>query len=1001
VEAATIREAHRLAWNFCRSPLLITLEPHLVRAWTCYEGPEDSSEDLPEAEIVEARLSLDGGGGLAGQAAASLHWINLVSGQFFDSYRSRFTTERRADLTLLKNLRAIRRILCDRWGIDADTVHDLLARVIFIQFLFDRKDASGNAALNATRLEELYRDGVLSRPYTRLGEVLSDHADTYGFFRWLNDRFNGDLFPGKGATEAERELEWQEEMRKTTDALPDLAHFVEGTAELDTEILYLWPQYSFDAIPLEFISSIYEEFVQHATAEVSSDSVSSDAEVAEPRQAIDLSGVHYTRSHLVDFVLDAVLPWNSTDYNIRVLDPACGSGIFLVKTFQRLAYRWRLAHGGGAPSVTALRDLLATNIFGVDKDRHAARVASFSLYLALCDELDPREVWQTMRFPQLRGRSIIASDFFVDTIEGFRTGEDSRSYDLIVGNAPWGQASVGKAAESWAIEHGWPVIYKNIGPLFLAKGAELCREGGRVAMLQPATALLATRSGNAERFRTRMFTTLAVEEVVNLAAFRAILFPNAAAPVCSIVLRPVAPDGAPVVYICPKPTGTAEDYQRIAIEKDDVHLVPVADAIGDPSIWAVLMWGGPRDLALVRRLRRLPSLEKIEAGGGASSREGVIRGRKEQRHEPFVLGKRMLGKQFPSDGLLRLNASSLPVNVDPMVHRRDSVDFSAFAAPQLLIKQSWLKDSARFAARIVDNSDGKAVLCSQSYVSVTVKPWLRRYLDSACLTYNSVLAVYYLLLSSGRFAFERAEALKEELMRVPIPDPRFGMLRDLHNATDIDERVSDLLGLKPAERVLVEDLIRYTLPDYKHSTRKAYRGDIPPSPGRRRTIRTTSDGEIEPELEAYCEQFLRVFDTGLEAENVCATIFQEAAGGRLPVRMVAIHLDWPGHSKRVRLEPMGTSGLVELLTGLDRMLSGANPEQGGVFYRRVARAYHHVQADGRKVPTVYLIKPDQIRYWTRSSALREADEVAADAFRWAQDAGPGGVASLSTSPSNE
>ncbi|MCP4105968.1 MAG: hypothetical protein GY749_10590 [Desulfobacteraceae bacterium] len=39
VSPSTIREAHRLAWNFSHSPLLITLEPYQIRAWTCYENP--------------------------------------------------------------------------------------------------------------------------------------------------------------------------------------------------------------------------------------------------------------------------------------------------------------------------------------------------------------------------------------------------------------------------------------------------------------------------------------------------------------------------------------------------------------------------------------------------------------------------------------------------------------------------------------------------------------------------------------------------------------------------------------------------------------------------------------------------------------------------------------------------------------------------------------------------------------------------------------------------
>lgn len=987
VSPTTIHEAHRLAWNFCRSPLLVTVEPHLLRAWTCYEGPVEDRAILPPAEITQARVELGDSGSLAHQAAASLHWINLVSGQFFENYRSRFTTERRADLTLLRNLKAIRGILCDRWKIDPDTVHDLLARVIFIQFLFDRKDPAGNAALNVARLEELHRAEVLSRPYSSLAEILEDHTDTYRFFRWLNGRFNGDLFPGKGATADEREREWQEEMKKTRRALPDLADFVQGSADLSTDILYLWPQYSFDAIPLEFISSIYEEFVQHSPQDAPPDEDEGEGDAdpvaAETRRKVDLTGVHYTRSHLVDFLLDAVLPWQSTEYNIRVLDPACGSGIFLVKAFQRLAHRWRLAHPGVSPGVDDLRDLLSRNIFGVDKDKHAARVASFSLYLALCDELDPRDVWQEMRFPQLRGRTILDRDFFLDSVPGIRTDEDARVYDLVVGNAPWGQASVGRTAQKWARKHGWPVIYKNVGPLFLAKAAALCREDGRVAMLQPATALLANRSGTAERLRTKLFTSFTVEEIVNLAAFRAILFPNAASPACSVVLRPVASNGAAVVYICPKPAGTAEDHQRIAIEATDVHMVSVDEAAGDPGIWASLMWGGPRDVELVRRLSRLPSLEKLETADQATSREGIIRGRKTQRPEPFVVGKRILGKQFPDGDLLHLDAETLEINQDPLIHRKDSVDFSAFDTPQLLVKQSWLKKSARFAARIVENADGQPVICSQSYVTVTTKPWLRRYLESACLSYNSVLAVYYLLLSSGRFAFERAEALKEELMRVPMAEPRFGILRGVHSTADVDTRVADLFGLKPAERVLVEDLVQYTLPDYKQSTRKSYRSNVPTSPGRRRTVRSSSGGSDEPNLLAYCEQFIRVLAAVLGSENVRATIFQEPAAERLPLRMVAIHLNWPAREDGVRIDPMGTSGLVETLTRFDRMLSSEKPAAGGVFYRRIARLYHYIEDGGRRIPTIYLIKPDQIRYWTRSAALRDADEVAADTVAWA------------------
>ena len=53
-------------------------------------------------------------------------------------------------------------------------------------------------------------------------------------------------------------------------------------------------------------------------------------------------------------------------------------------------------------------------------------------------------------------------------------------------------------------------------------------------------------------------------------------------------------------------------------------------------------------------------------------------------------------------------------------------------------------------------------------------------------------------------------------------------------------------------------------------------------------------------------------------------------------------------------------------------------DNGGIFYQRVARIYTSTTWNGEQVPTVYLVKPDKIRYWTRSMALRDADEVSAD-----------------------
>src|ERR1039458_7378868 len=95
---------------------------------------------------------------------------------------------------------------------------------------------------------------------------------------------------------------------------------------------------------------------------------------------------------------------------MRVLDPACGSGIFLVKAFQRLVYRWKLSHRREEPTAGKLRNILENNLFGIDINAEAVRVASFSLYLAMCDEIDPKYYWTQVQFPRLRNRNLHRSE---------------------------------------------------------------------------------------------------------------------------------------------------------------------------------------------------------------------------------------------------------------------------------------------------------------------------------------------------------------------------------------------------------------------------------------------------------------------------------------------------------------------------------------------------------------------------------------------------------------
>ena len=958
-----IREAHRLAWNLSHAPVLVTLEPHQIRAWTCYEYPTaDQSDENLSFEIPEIRTDLSENVSLAEQAANSLHWIELITGRFFERYQDRFKRDTCADRLLLNNLKEVRRILIDDQKLDEDVCHDLIARIIFIQFLIDRKDSSGKSALSLSKFAALHRDGTLSQPYTTLENLFSNYDDTYALFHYLNERFNGDLFPGSGQDKKRQQEEWAREKEAVDEPhLRTLADFVGGRLDFQSRQGLLWRQYSFDVIPLEFISSIYEEFVTR-----------------KDKKKKRKTGTIYTPPHLVDFILDGVLPWNGTDWDLKILDPACGSGIFLVKALQRLVWRWK-ASEQRKPDVKDLKRFLTKNLFGVDQDEHAVRVASFSLYLAMCDEIDPKYYWTQVDFPTLRGSRIIAADFFNENISGFRSKEDADTYDLVIGNPPWGGRTIRDSDVSIWENEGWEVANKNIGPMFLPKAAALSKREGFVAMLQPS-GLLTINMGTAARFRRKLFSSFKMHQVVNLSTLRFGLYKEAIGPSCIVTFSPGAPDGEPFSYLAPKEMKTLDDDLRIVIEPDDDQWIYQDDAASDSIIWSAFTWGGPRELALIRHLDGKISLKSLLQDDKISKRLGIVRSDRTRKDEE-ILGRRMLDStKFPEGTFLSLDARSLPKNDDPWVHSKDSTDYSAFKLPQLIIKQGWQAGSKRFEAAIVKESH-EGILCSQSYTSIHLKQGSEEILETVCLVMNSRFATFYLTLASGRMATFIPTVTVEDLLSVPLPEIRPNLLKGLSDYDEVDDHVREAFGFSESEWVLIDDLFDYTLPDFKGSSS---------SPGRLPTRSMQAlDSHVDPEhfLKSYCDYFFRVLKAGFGSDKcISATIFTESDGALLPVRLLAIHLD-DVKDGDICIESYSCAELRDQLLKWDEMLmSSPGGRSKGALHQRVAKIYNVVNRGRKRIPTVYLIKPDRCRYWTRSVAMRDADSIAADIMMW-QDEG--------------
>jgi hypothetical protein len=179
--------------------------------------------------------------------------------------------------------------------------------------------------------------------------------------------------------------------------------------------------------------------------------------------------------------------------------------------------------------------------------------------------------------------------------------------------------------------------------------------------------------------------------------------------------------------------------------------------------------------------------------------------------------------------------------------------------------------------------------------------------------------------------------------------------------------------------VLVEDLFNVTLPDFK---------GVENSPGQQRTRRKVGVVE-DPDLHHYCEYFIRVLKAGFGSDKaISATIFHENDKDLLPYRLVAFHLR-KSANQPIRIQSFDSPELLEELEKLNATwLAQKTTRRGSIYSQRVARIYD----ESDESPTIYVLKPDAYRYWTRSMGLHDADEVTADLARWNAEAQRGTAA---------
>jgi len=608
--------AFNRAWCLARPRLLFLASPGELTVYDLARKPIDEDN---EAEWKKLK-HLDRLNDIANIATRlqDFHRDHLESGSLFEDKRFG-DLKNRADKALIRDLKTVRHELIQA-GLSDDEArfaHALIGRSIFIRYLEDRgvliEDYFRNVAgMTAGWTEFLNnptgRGGIdFSRKETFYSRVLANKDFTYALFRKLAKDFNGDMFPDVA----------DEEKTVTQQHLTILQGLLFGDVGAQRKLFF--HSYRFDIIPLDLISSIYEEFYHSST------------KAAERRRRTRQSGAYYTPSVLAEFVLARVLTESVLKKNPRVLDPACGSGVFLVEAFRRIVrHKWHKDRR--PPTFAELRAILKDQVAGIEVNPEAAKIAAFSLYLAMLHYLDPPAITDQIKegnkLPNLVASTSRSTNHFhcilpknafdTCTIESNALWRDRFGpgcVDVVVGNPPWGAPGTRADLETkerhrvmleWCEDKKRPIGDKEPSQAFIWRALDLLKPNGKTGMLVSAGVLF-KHGLKTQEFRTQWLESVQLNEVFNFAYVRKFFFKGVNAPFLMIAFRKAKQADVPVFHWVARQTSVSKNTQAVILTKHDYSVLR-QEPLCDYSLWKALYAGRYSDRALLKILARNTAL---------------------------------------------------------------------------------------------------------------------------------------------------------------------------------------------------------------------------------------------------------------------------------------------------------------------------------------------------------------------------------------------------------
>lgn len=938
---AAAGEIHRRVWNQGIVPFILVETPRTMRLYSGFRcQPKATSET--ERGVLEASMAFNE----VADRLDALRAEAIDTGAVWNRWGKDVDTRSRVDWSLLAELEKLGAEL-RRHQLGREHAHALIGKFIYLKYLRDRGILSDR---------KLAKWGIAANDLFGHSPTLTAFWKTIGY---LDEWLNGSVFP------LPRDIIRNEHLQLVASVF--MGGTSSGQMSLDLGI------YDFSFIPIETLSVIYQQFL-HAHEE---------GRTSRGREM----GAYYTPLTLVNYMLGEMESRRPLEEGMRVLDPSCGSGAFLVQCYRMLIEK-RLRQGPARPR--ELRDLLTKHIFGVDRDGDACQVAELSLILTLLDYTSPPDLEdprQSIKLPTLRDTNIFHADFFR---EGTRWAWKRLGFkaDWLVGNPPWLEANSKNSEDrhvlKWIEDNArtFPTGGNQVAEAFLWHSVPLLGDGAVAGLLLPAMTLFKMESTD---FRARLFSTVKAWCVANFANLAYVLFAGRSqVPAMALFFEPrerhdatISPEERILTFspfLANQKSGRAgqgshrKDTWNIVVNSSEMHELRTSSVAGGSFLpWKEAMWGSFHDGRLLHRIaKRFPSLQTYARARGLRVHQGFELRSKESTEKieavPELAGRMRVdfsklkecGRifSFPENVF-----SPIPPNNAYIRERGGKKGLDVSKPPHIVVAAS-----RQFA---VYSDDFLAIPARQ--IGIAGPDGTQTKLKALSLILSSRVCTYHQFFSTPQWGVGVSVAVLDVLRALPIPldqvpDKQLSALATMRDdlaakypggpppdaiLRKIDDRVYDLYGLTPDERVMIDDFIDWNM-EMVHGKVTAKIVEPPSDVSIMAYLDT-----LKNDLDAFVGE-----DTGVN-HDVRAIRGRDSA-------MIVIRV-----MSRTAPHPVLIDGSEKTAASLVRTREHLFRQHSQwLYFDRCLRVY----MDG----AMYVLKPLETMHWTRRQAILDAGEIIAE-----------------------